>query len=278
MAAFAVVLVAFGLQAVAAAPANAIPGLTNVTVSSPLDSNLFKAVVAPCPVGMKVIGGGARLGFATGEVSITYMAPTAAETGYEARAYEDWDGFLGNWQLVVTAICAPGPAGYVVVTASSPMLSPPTANVTATCPAGRTVIGTGGAVHPGRGVVMLAGIVPTASAVTALGVEVAPGWGSSWNVQSWAICAFPINGFMIAVATGPTNSLSPKSLPSPCPAARFVHGVGFQLGGGTGEIFFNGSFPIPAGPTSTTVQTLAAEDQTGFGGNWAIRTYAVCIP
>jgi len=280
--AFTSLLATFGLNTVTAGPAVAIPGLGNVTAATVVDSSTFKAVVATCPVGQRVIGGGARLTLATGEVSITYLAPTAATTGYEARAYEDLDGFAGVWGLVVTAICANTPPGYAIVTAASPIGSPVTASVTATCPAGLQVLGTGGAVLPGRGVSVLTAIMPNAqvapTAVTTAGAEI-PGFPGTWNVQSWAICAAPVAGHTVVITTSVANSVSPKTQTSTCPPGRPVHGIGFQTAGsGVGEIFVNAAFPNPAVPVGTSVPVTASEDQGGVVGFWAIRTFAICAP
>ncbi|MGH8575155.1 MAG: hypothetical protein ACREX8_21680, partial [Gammaproteobacteria bacterium] len=77
---------------------------------------------------------------------------------------------------------------------------------------------------------------------------------------------------------GVASSTSPKIQTSACPAGTSVHGVGFQFGGGLGEILLNMAFPNPTVPVGTSVPVVASEDQTGFLGNWAIRTYAICAP
>lgn len=280
--AFSGLLAAAGLNVVAAVPAAAIPGLNNVAAATVADSSVFKSVTATCPAGQSVIGGGARLSLATGEVSITRMAPTAAADGYEAGAYEDFDGFAGVWALQVIAICANTPPGYAIVTAVSPMGSPVTASVTATCPAGLQVLGTGGSVFPGRGVSVLTAVMPNAAvaptAVITAGAET-PGFTGNWNVQSWAICAAPVAGHTVVITTSVANSTSPKTQTSACPAGRPVHGVGFQTAGsGVGEIFVNAAFPNPTAPVGTSVPVTASEDQGGVVGFWAIRTFAICAP
>ncbi len=281
--AFSGLLAAAGLTVVTAGSAAAIPGLTNVPAATVLDSSTFKSITALCPVGQRVIGGGARLNLATGEVAITYLAPTATGDGYTARAYEDADGFGGAWALQVIAICANTPPGYLIVTAASPMASPVTASVTASCPAGRQVLGTGGSVFPGRGVVLLTGIIPSPAvgptSVTATGAEVPPGFTGTWNVEAWAICAAPVAGHVMVITASVANSVSPKTQTSICPAGRPVHGLGFQFGGsGVGELFLNTAYPNPTVPFGANVPITASEDQTGVVGFWAIRTFAICVP
>jgi hypothetical protein len=273
-------LAAVGLNMVTAGTAVAIPGLANVSAATVVDSSVFKAATANCPAGQRVIGGGARLTIITAEVSVTRMAPNAAGTAFEAFAYEDLNGFAGNWGLVVIAICAPAPAGYAVVTATSPYASPATASITATCPAGLQVLGAGGAVSPGRGAVLLTGIIPSPgvgpTSVTTTGAEVAGGFPGGWNVQTWAICAAPVAGHTVMTTASVTDSASPKSQTSGCPAGTAVHGLGFQLNGGTGEILLNMAYPNPAAPVGTNVPVVASEELGGFAGNWGIRTHAIC--
>jgi hypothetical protein len=274
--AFSGLLIAAGLTVVMAAPAAAIPGLVNVTVTSPLNS-ANKATIAPCPAGLKVVGGGARLTFATGEVAITYMAPTPAGDGFEARANEDVTGYGGNWGLVVTAICANPPAGYVIVTATSAPASPTTAQALAFCPSGTEVIGSGGAVFPG-GNILLSNMLPTGrQRVAVMGSEARGGYAGNWTVQAWAICT-AVLGHTWVNTTGAANSLSPKTNTSTCPAGQSVHSVGFQLGGSTPDLFLNAAYPNPAAPVGTGVPVTFSEGQAGLVGFWAIGTMAICSP
>ncbi|HEY0638756.1 MAG TPA: hypothetical protein VGD67_13985 [Pseudonocardiaceae bacterium] len=271
---------AAGLSAVTAGPAAAVPGLVNVSAATVVDSAVAKSATATCPAGLVVIGGGARLTIVTGEVSITRMNPTATGDGYDAYAYEDQDGYLGNWGLVVTAICANPPPGYQIVTATSVPTSNPSAQVAVACPAGTQVLGTGGAVAPGRGVVVLSAMFPTATTaptrVQVNGSEVQGGYSGTWNLQVWAICTAPVAGHTVVSTAGVSNSASPKTTSSVCPAGSFMHGVGFQLGGSWPDLFLNGASPTPAAPVGTSVPVTVSEDQSGLVGFWAIRTVIIC--
>jgi len=274
-------LTALGLQVATAGPAAAIPGLQNVSAASPVDSSVSKSVVATCPAGKQVVGGGGQLTVITGEASITRLAPTATADGYEARAYEDADGFAGNWGLIVTAVCANPPPGYEIQTAVSPVGSPATANVTATCSSGHQVLGTGGAVSRGHGSVVLTGFLPAPitgpNTVLALGAEVQGGTTNSWTVTAWAICANVVPGYKVEATTSVIDSTTPKAHSTPCPAGSFVHGVGFLFTAiGIGEFFLNAIFPNPPAPLGTDVPLVAAEDQSGMAGNWGMRVYAIC--
>jgi len=169
-----------------------------------VDSSTVKSVIATCPAGKQIIGGGGRLTLATGEVSITHLAPTATADGYEARAYEDPDGFAGNWGLVVTAICANTPAwaicanvvpGYTVVATVSVIDSSSPKTHTAACPAGRSVHGVGFLLSAiGIGEVFLNAVVPNplaplGTAVPVVASEDQGGVAGNWGLRTYAICA-----------------------------------------------------------------------------------------
>lgn len=261
----------------------AVPGMGNVTAATAVDSSAAKTLTAFCPAGQRVTGGGARLTVITGEVSITRMAPTATGDGFEAHASEDRDGFAGNWGLQVTAICAPPPAGYAIVTATSAPASDVSASVTATCPTGTILIGSGAGVAPSSGgFVLLSNLMPLGlsnpTRVSALGSESRGGFASTWTVQVWAICTAAISGLTVVSTDGVANSTSPKTTTSACPAGQRVHSVGFQLGGSTPDLFLNAAFPNPQSPVGTSVPVTFSEGQAGLVGFWAIRTIAVCAP
>lgn len=272
-----------GLAVLAAGSALAIPGMANVTAASAVDSSASKAVTAFCPAGQRVTGGGARLTITTGEVSITRMAPTASGDGFEAQASEDRDGFAGNWGLQVTAVCAPPPAGYTIVTATSAPASDVSATVTATCPSGAILLGSGAAVAPATGgFVLLSNLTPlglsSPTRVSALGSESRGGFASNWTVQVWAICTAAISGHTVIGTDGAANSTSPKTTTSTCPSGQRVHSLGFQLGGSLPDLFLNAAFPNPQSPTGTSVPVTFSEGQAGLPGFWAIRTIAICAP
>ncbi|WP_283136960.1 hypothetical protein [Rhizohabitans arisaemae] len=268
-----------GAQLALAAPAKAVPGLQNVTTASVVNSNIFKSQTAMCPAGKRVVGGGARLSILTNEVAITQFAPLPTGDGIEARAYEDWDGFVGNWGLVAHAICADPLPGYEIQTATSPSASPPSASVVASCTPGRRLLGTGGSVFPGRGVVVLTGAIPqgglSPTGARAFGEKTEVGYLGDWTVSVWAICADPVPGHTTVTATTVFDSTSPKTQTVTCPAGTQVHGLGVQIGGGQGEVFLNAAVSTP-NPVSTQVPTRAVEDQTGFLPSWAMRTHAIC--
>jgi hypothetical protein len=266
------------LSAAVVAPASAVPGLNRVSATSAFNSNVFKAITVNCQPGQFVTGGGASIGGGTTEVAVTRFAPLAGGTGFEAQAYEDRDGFAGGWSLTVYAICANPLAGYEINQVTSPVGSPALASATVGCSAGKRLLGTGGGVSPGRGVVILTGAIPVGTpptGTTAIGEETEGGFTGGWTVTAWAICALPVAGHSVAMVSSVFDSTSPKGASASCPAGTAAHGTGVLIRNGLGEVYLNAVVPAPAG-VPTAVRSIGFEDQTGYAGNWFIRSYAIC--
>src|SRR5690348_17327178 len=112
----AVLLVAAATVVPGRPAAAAVTAVEGQTVISAVDSNPVKTVVASCPAGKRILGGGGALGGAafTGldHIVITEMRPITSTTGdaYQVSASEDQIGETGNWTLAATARCGnPGP-------------------------------------------------------------------------------------------------------------------------------------------------------------------------
>ena len=101
---------------------------------------------AHCDPGEKVLGTGAWVSLVNGEVGLQVArASTTGDWSY-AFAHEDPNGYQYGWYLAAYAVCAPEPAGYVVNNWPSAYEdSEPAKSATATCPAGTSLTGAGGA-------------------------------------------------------------------------------------------------------------------------------------
>jgi hypothetical protein len=261
-----------------ATPAHAVPGLAQVTNTTVADSNVFKGVSVDCPAGKLAVGGGASIGGGGAGVAVTHFAPLPGGTGFGAKAYEDKDGFVGNWTLTVHAVCADPLAGYEIKEATSLPGSPSEASMVAFCSAGKQLLGTGAEVSPGRGDVILTGSIPIVSApngVRAVGQETEGGFLDNWTVSAWAICADPVPGHTVVAATTPIDSPPLKAALVTCPAGTAAHGTGMHISGGVGEVHLAEIVLAPS-PVPTVVRALAYEDWTGYANGWRVRTYAIC--
>ena len=90
-----------------AGPPGGVSAIESVTAVSGLDSATEKSVLAECPMGKVVLGGGARLVGASSEVAFTANIPITGEppTGWLAEAKEV-NLQSGRWSIEIRLICA----------------------------------------------------------------------------------------------------------------------------------------------------------------------------
>ena len=158
--------------------------------SSDSDLTAPKTVTVTCPAGTRVIGTGAEVSH-TGEVLLTRVVPTPGLQSVDVTAYRYAAAAVANMQAAAVAYCATPPPGLQRVGTTSPANDDEIKSATATCPAGKHVLGTGAAILPGSGNVMIDDIRPdaalTAVTVTGLATETAPTF--DWSVTAYATCA-----------------------------------------------------------------------------------------
>jgi hypothetical protein len=249
----------------------AVAALERVTAQSALDSSSNKSATVSCPAGKQVTGAAADIAFASGQVVPRQIRPNAALTSVTALAIEDQNGYAGNWEVRAAATCATPPAGLQLVTATSASDSS-NKSVTAACPTGTRLLGTGAELAGGGGQVAINDIIPGLKAVTVRGMEDGDGTTVNWSVTAHAICANPVAGLGRAVAASPNDS-SDKAVQADCPAGKRATGVGAELAGGGGEVVLDGLFPLPG---LTTGRVEGSEDEGGTAGNWLVRSFAIC--
>jgi len=266
--ALGVVLAGLGESASAA-----VTGLERVSASSPSNSS-NKSVTISCPAGKRVVGAGGDLNNALGQVTLGFVRPDAALSSVTVRGRENENGAANDWFVRAVAICATPPPGLVRVTAASPSNSA-NKSVTATCPAGKRLLGTGAEIDGGGGQAAPNDVIPGSSlkAVTVHGLEDGNGTGVNWRARAYAICANPVAGLERAVAASPTDSSSSKGATATCPAAKQVTGAGAELGGGGGEVVLDDL--TPQGGLGG-VAVLGLEDENGTSANWFTRAFAIC--
>ena len=125
----------------------AVLGLAPLEFSTPLGSPTFQGEPVNC-LGHRVIGGGGQLSGGSGEARLKQVLPSPDLTEVTVQGCEDANGFTGQWSASTIAICAMPPPGLQRVAATSPRNSA-NKSVTASCPSGKRVLGTGGAVVGG---------------------------------------------------------------------------------------------------------------------------------
>ena len=214
------------------------------------------------------VGGGINSGL--GQVVVDdwmQISPTqAAVRGVEPAP------FAPSWVAGATAICADPLPGRVQVIATSASSSVDKF-VTATCPAGKRLVASGGNILTGRGNVMIERLVPdlTTNSVTVLGHEhnATP---DSWRDRASAVCADPIPGLVRVFATTASNSTNSKTATVSCPAGTALTGTGAETLTSGGQaavesiepnVFING---VTARATEIRPTSL----------NWTATVFAVC--
>lgn len=274
------------LMAILMAPAAAaaIPGFTMEVDSTSTDSTSPKSLLVQCPPGTIVIGGGGFIsgtGGAEDRILLVAMRPivTYFGFGYQIIAAEDEIGTDEGWVLATRALCAPPPPGLEYVWEHAASSSAPSRTVTAACPDGKNVLGTGGMISGPTGQIALRSIVPTPDPPTAVSVaahEDATGTNGTWSLTSWAICADPLPGLQLVTetATGSSSALEAVT----CPAGTYVYGVGAQVGGDPTHVRLHAADPHYFGFSDypNAAGALAGDDGTVTDQRWRLTAIGVC--
>jgi hypothetical protein len=184
-------------------------------------------------------------------------------------------GFAGNWDLDTHALCGVPPAGLEYVSAHSATGSTATRTAIAACPGTTRLVGTGGRVSDGAGEVLLTAIQPAADlrSLTVTAHEDADGFGGSWSVSAYAICATELPDHQLVFADSDSDSTDEKSVVALCPLGTEMHGTGFVVLGQGGRILLT-SVLVMEDWVGSTVESIEAAP--GIGGRWSLRAYAIC--
>jgi hypothetical protein len=243
-------------QVAAAPPAAAVPGLQWVFAQSAADSVSPKMLIARCPAGKRVVGGGGGVFDAPtdqiNQVMLTALEPlhdTVNGDGFMAVGYERGAGISVTWTIAAYALCADPIAGLEIVTTTTNPSSSTFKATTAVCPGTKKVVSTGARVSDAGGRVGLQlnrsdGAIGISRATAR---EDAGGYAGAWSLTSYAVCANPIG----AITPPPGTVVSGQAFGSfSCPndsAGRptFVHAA---MGGGSltdvdGPIFLRSLVP-----------------------------------
>jgi hypothetical protein len=174
----------------------------------------------------------------------------------------------GGTVLVGTA----APASAVTAASTSAAgVSPVAAVAVATCPAGTSLVGTGGQINNGNGNVVMTDVIPNVATgtVTVWGHENGA-YPLNWSVTAIAICE-PVAVVQVAAASA-VNGAATKTLAVACPGATQLTGVGYQLNNGNGQVFPQLVQPAPG----LGGATVSATEVAGYAPPWQLTAYALC--
>ncbi|MEW9532599.1 hypothetical protein [Microbispora sp. NPDC049125] len=247
-----------------------IPNYRFVSGTSDRDSR-DKGAEATCPSGTRVLGGGAVIDGASGDVIVDEVIPTVNEvsvygvekTGDAAEAY---------WTITAWAVCGT-PSGLVHTRSLETGPGPNAKDLTVTCEPGEFLLGTGYELEGARGGASVETLVPTLNSVRATAKERDRGYASDWSLRVFAICAEdPPAGLWLYSKTSRSNS-DDKMAEVSCGGAgdrQVVLGTGYAISGGAGEVVIDEL--VAAGDT---VLGWAAK-MDGSTRDWTVTAYAIC--
>ena len=271
-------LVGAGMASVLApTAAHAVPGLDFRSASSALDGTDTKSVSVACPAGTAPLGGGFFVsGGGGGRISVTRLQALPPSGTFAVTATEADDGAPGAWRLHGYALCAPAPAGLEYVSFSTPADSGSAKVATATCPAGKKVVGTGVRLLGDAGQVVVDDVVPSPglTSVSVAAYEDGTGYAGNWSLRAYATCANPLpNQTLQKADTQPADSAD-DAVGIACPGGTQVHGLGGSVTGALGKVLFGGLYPTA---DRTQAVAVTVEQNAGHAGNWYTTAYAICV-
>lgn len=274
IAALGVVAVLCLLLAGARPAAAAVPGRGVYANTTVLDSN-NKGVSVSCPSGQVVVGAGADISMAGApDVVLDQLIPD--QNSVSAYAYE-YNPTNLIWGLTVRAVCADPPSAGPMKTTWAKQYgsSPVNRVVTATCPAGMVVYGTGWQIEGARGQVMVDHVIPTKTSVSVSAYEIdggiTSGYSGNWSLKAIARCGADPGGRQIVHVNTPATSDDKLGLVN-CPNGKVPLGGGFEVHGLRDRILVNNLII-----TNLNVQTAAYELIDVSPGTWYIETYGICV-
>ena len=170
--------------------ATPIAGAEVVSAVAPSTSNTVNSVTVPCPSGKKVLGAGYDLYSAANEVRMDRVRPDPTLSMVTVGGHEDSTGDSGTWTVAAYALCAPAPPGLQRVAVTTPPASGEVTQLSAACPAGKHMVGTGAEIAGGNGQVGFDDLRPnsalTRTLLTATEDEI--GLAADWSATAYAIC------------------------------------------------------------------------------------------
>jgi hypothetical protein len=173
--------------------------------------------------------------------------------------------------LAVPAQAVPGLSVQTVVSAAS---SAGTQLISASCPAGKRVVGGGGIVDGADGNAAITSLRPLTDRFEVVAVETDNGYAGSWWLRAFAICADPVPGLQIVASTSASSSLSSRSHGAACPAGTRVLGAGGRVNNAGGQVALQAvSTNVPMASQATVA---GREDVDGYTGTWSLTSYAIC--
>lgn len=175
--------------------------------------------------------------------------------------------------IAVSAAPASAVAAPFTVNNQSASNSTSPKTIVASCPSGTRLYGVSPYLVNGLGDVTLDDVRPDAGLTSATVAAYENGsTGQAWAVGVDAICGSPTANLQRVAVTSASNSSSPKTVSATCPSGTRLYGLGAELTGAVGNVFFDDMRPS----TGLTSVTIAAYENGSYGSTWNVTAYAIC--
>ena len=167
-----------------------LPHRDSINAFTPSDSLAEKAVTVSCPSGTFTTGAAASTSDG-GRLILDDAIPSADLTKVTVDVFESQAGRADDWSAIASARCGEALPGLQRVAATSASDSATSKSVTAVCPAGKKVVGTGHEIANGKGQVLLDDVVPREdlTSVRTEAFEDQDGTPAAWSITAYAVCA-----------------------------------------------------------------------------------------
>jgi hypothetical protein len=166
------------------------------------------------------------------------------------------------------------PAGLVMVSATSADNSTDFKSVSATCPAGKKVLGGGAQTfgwYTGYHVLVTQAYPDGVNNRFTVGAwEDEARTPETWTVTAYAICANPLAGLEYISTPWYDNISGTWAV---CSSGKKLVGMGGHIINSSGEVALVGIFPNSGLSAS---ETWVSEDHTGYAPTYSVKSYAVC--
>ncbi|HEY7070058.1 MAG TPA: hypothetical protein VH479_08095 [Acidimicrobiales bacterium] len=260
-----------GPRPAAAAPAAPRPtGVIHVSWRTEPSYTFVKDVVAECPAGKVVLGGGAFVVSATGSPPVRtpfaltrlvpYWSGGSRHYAYAATAVNT-SPVPYLWWLSVEAICADPMTGYQIVSGASERSASPVKSAAPACPdtTRQRVLGTGAMVatttgSPAAGPVLQVARADARGVLTRAQAHTRPaGFSDEWQLYGYAVCALTPDGYQVRGGSSAAGPARFKTATASCTGDRQV----VSRGGAVSN--------VAPGNVALTTLTFTSHDDMGAG-------------
>jgi hypothetical protein len=166
-----------------------LSGLEYISFHTGTSSDSFRSAVAECTGDRQLISTGGRVIGGDGQVILDDLMPSATFERVTVTAYEDDNGYAGEWSLFAYGVCADPIAGLELRSESATPIDSANDIVSAECSDGKQLLGLGGSINGALGRSIYSGLVPTDSTAFVFAQELQPGYDGNWFTRAYALCA-----------------------------------------------------------------------------------------